>query len=107
MQQRRTNTSGILQYLDIDRTNVESESEVELVTVPSSIRRRRLLVELLNRLDASNQATSLTAYEPEVEISVSNKALLEILSNSLESPSESISFPLKEPLVFQTSSITL
>ena len=38
LQQRRTNMSGILQYLHNDRTNFKSESEVELVTVPSSIK---------------------------------------------------------------------
>ena len=90
--------SGILQYLPNGRTNVQSESEIELATVPSSIKCCNLIVELLERLDASNPATSLTAYESasEVELSVSNEALLEIVSDSFNSPSESISFALEK-----------
>ena len=42
IQQRRTNISGILQYLHNGRTNVESESKVELVAVLSSIRCRKI-----------------------------------------------------------------
>ena len=86
MQQRRTDVSGILQYLHNGRTNVQSESEKELVTNPPSIKCRKLIVELL---DASNPATSLTAYESEseVELSVSNEAPPEIVSDSSDSPS--------------------
>ena len=97
MQQRRTDASGILQYLHNGRTNIQSESEIELVTVLTSIKCRKLIVELLERLDATNPATSLTANESEseVELSVSNEALLEIVSDSSDSSSESISFALK------------
>jgi len=49
---------------------------------------RQLLVNLLERLDASNPATSLTAYESKVEI----------VSDHPDSPPEAISFSLKEPL---------
>ena len=64
--------------------------------VSSSIKCRKLIVELLERLNASNPATSLTAYESksEVELSVSNEATLEVASDSSKSPSESIFFAL-------------
>ena len=109
MQQRRTDASGILQYLHNGRTNIQSESEIELVTVPTSIKCRKLIVELLERLDATNPATSLTANESEseVELSVSNEALLEIVSDSSDSSSESISFALKTAKESQTNLIKL
>ena len=47
MQQRRAYMSRILQYLHNVRTNVKSESGVELVA-PSSIKCRILLTEFLN-----------------------------------------------------------
>ena len=93
MQQRRTDISGLLQYLYNSWTNIVPESEIDLVTVPSSMKCRQLLVNLLERLDASNSPTSLLAYESKVEI----------VSDSSDSPPEAISFSLKEAL--QTSSI--
>ena len=81
MQQRRANMRGIQQCLHNGRTNFESESEV-----PSSIKWRKLIIELFNRLGASNPATSRTAYEPKLKLFVSNEASLEILSDSAESP---------------------
>ena len=54
MQQRRTDISRLLQYLHNGRTHVVPESEIELATVPSSMKCRQLLVNLLERLDASN-----------------------------------------------------
>ena len=81
MQQRRVNMRGIQQCLHNGRTNVESESEVENVKVPSSIKWRKLIVELFNRLGASNPA-----YEPKLKLFVSKEASLEILSDSAESP---------------------
>ena len=66
MQQMRTDVSGILQYLHNGRTNVQPESEIDLVTVPSSIKCRKLIVPF------------------------------EIISDSSDSPSESISFALEK-----------
>ena len=84
MQQTRTNMSGILQYLHKGRTNDESKSEAELITIPSSIRYLKLTVELFNRIDASIPVTSIT-YESKVELSVSNEAPFKIVFYSLES----------------------
>ena len=50
IQQRSTDISGM--------TNVQSEPETEFVTVPSSIKCCKLIVELLERLNASSYITS-------------------------------------------------
>ena len=71
---------------------------MELVTVLFSIKCTKLVVNLLNKLDTSDQAVSLIAYESKVELSASNEAPLQIVSDSPNSPPESISSPLKEPL---------
>ena len=44
----------ILQYLHNGRPNVELESELDLAAVPSSMKWRKLIAELRNRLDALN-----------------------------------------------------
>lgn len=99
MQQRRTDISGVLQYLHNGRTKVQSESETEFVTVHSSIKCRKLIVELLERLDASSPATSpLIAHDSEVTPTYSNKAPPEIVPDSSELLSESLSCSLEEPL---------
>ena len=62
------------------RNNTEYKFKIEIVTVPPSIKCRKLIVELVENV-TSNLSTTLTAYKSEVEI-----------------VSESISFSLEEPL---------
>ena len=92
--------SGILQYMHNARTNVESESESEFVTVPSHVKCYKL-VELLDTSnpsastssldasisspEASNPAASLTVYESKVKLSASNKAPLGLFTTKTRS----------------------
>ena len=74
MKERRTDLSGLLQYLHNGISNV---SGIDFVTVPSSIKCRKLIVELLERLDASNPTALLTAHA--TGSSTSNEITLKLI----------------------------
>lgn len=84
MEERRTDLSGLLQYLHNGISNV---SGIDFVTVPSSIKCRKLIVDLLERLDASNPTALLTAHA--TGSSISNEVNLEI-DSEFDSITESI-----------------
>jgi hypothetical protein len=84
MEERRTDLSGLLQYL---HTGISNVSGIDFITVPSLTKCRKLIVDLLERLDASNHTALLTA--DATGSSILNKVTLEIDSDS-DSITESI-----------------
>lgn len=58
MKERRTDLSGLLQYLHNGRSNI---SEMDFIAVPSSAKCNSLITNLLQRLDASNHTATLAA----------------------------------------------
>ncbi|GFS79835.1 hypothetical protein TNCV_750211 [Trichonephila clavipes] len=71
--ERHTDLNGLLQYLHNGMSNVLG---IDFVTVPSAIKYRKLIGDLLERLDASNPTALLTAYA--TRSSIFNEVTLEI-----------------------------
>ncbi|GFW36253.1 hypothetical protein TNCV_4931151 [Trichonephila clavipes] len=72
-----TDPSGLLQYL---HNGISNASGIDFLTVPSSIKYRKLIVDLFEKCDASNPTALLTAHT--TGSSISNKVTLEIDSHS-------------------------
>ena len=82
----RTDMSGLLQYLCNGRSSVQVEEEI--ITVPFSFKCRKLLVELLERLNASNPALVRASVESDT---------LDLIKEPEMIP-ESVSNPFEEEL---------
>ncbi|GFW52505.1 hypothetical protein TNCV_404331 [Trichonephila clavipes] len=76
-ERRRTDASVLLQYL---HNGISNASGIDFVTVPSTIKYRKFIVDLLESPDTSNPTALLTAHA--TGSSISNEVTLEIDSHS-------------------------
>ena len=63
--ERQTDMSGLLQYLRNGQSSIQAEEEI--IKEPSSFKCQKLLVEFLERLNASNPALARASVESDFD----------------------------------------